>query len=317
MKFVLYSQGVRGEVAGHILNAAQNGDIVAAKDIAALEPALADADALVLQDFTWSPDVAALAAKAPKLKLIQLLTSGYDKIAQTGAPAGVTLCNARGAFSHSVAVHAVTLYLALLRGVPTSLAQQKDSAWQRDFANALAVPQDSHVLVVGFGSIGQEIARLLRPFGPKITGVTRSGAPHALADAMIRSSDMKSHLPHADAVFLCAPLSSETRHAIGIEELRACRRNAVLINVGRGGLWDQNALAQGLAEGLVAGAGADVTEPEPLPADHPLWRAPNFILSPHISGASGEVGYRAQAAVAIDNLARFRKGEALANIVTL
>ena len=317
MKFVVFAQGVRPEVVRHITDSAVGGDIVAVKDIAALGPALADADVLVQQDFTWSPEVAALAAQAPRLKLIQLLTSGYDKIAALGAPKGVTVCNARGAFSHSVAVHAVSLYLALLRGVPTALAQQKQNAWQRDFADRLAVPQEAHVVISGFGSIGQEIARLLRPFGPRITGVTRSGAPHALADAMAKAEDFKTLLPQADAIFLCMPLGAQTRHAIGLEDLRACKRSAVIVNVGRGGLWDQNALAQGLREGLIAGAGTDVTEPEPLPSDHALWSAPNLILSPHVSGASGDVGYRSQARIAIDNIARYRKGEALENVITI
>lgn len=317
MKFVVFAQGVRSEVARHILDSGIDGDVIAVKDVSALPDALQDADMLVQQDFTWSPDIAAIAAKAPKLKVIQLLTSGYDKIAQTGVPAGVTLCNARGAFSHSVAVHAVTLYLALLRGVPIALVQQKASAWQRDFANALAVPQESHVVISGFGSIGQEIARLLKPFGPRITGVSRSGAAHTLADRVVKSVELKGILPEADAVFLCMPLGSDTRHAIGLDELRACKRNAVIVNVGRGGLWDQNAMARGLREGLIAGAATDVTEPEPLPSGHALWSAPNFILSPHVSGASGEVGYRAQAQIAIDNIARYRAGGRLDNIITL
>ncbi len=317
MKFVVFSQGVRSEVVKHILDSGQNGDVIAVKDVAALGEAMQDADALVLQDFTWSPEVAAIAGAAPKLKTIQLLTSGYDRMAKTGARKGVTVCNARGAFSHSVAVHAVTLYLALLRGIPTALTQQRKPEWQRDFANALTVPQERDVLIVGFGSIGQEIARLLKPFGARITGVTRSGASHPLADHMIKAADTKAALTQADAIFLCMPLGGDTRHAIGKEELQACRRNAVIVNVGRGGLWDQEALAQGLADGLIAGAGTDVTEPEPLPTEHPLWRAPNFILSPHVSGASGEVGYRAQAQVAIDNIARLRKGEPLDNVIQL
>jgi phosphoglycerate dehydrogenase-like enzyme len=317
MKFVVFSQGVRSEVVKHILDAGQNGDVIAVKDVAALGEALGDADALILQDFTWSPEVEVAAKAASRLKTIQLLTSGYDRIAKTGGPSGVTICNARGAFSHSVAVHAVTLYLALLRGIPTALSQQQKPEWQRDFANALTVPQEREVLIVGFGSIGQEIARLLRPFGPMITGVTRSGTPHPLADAMIKASDTKAAFSRSDAIFLCMPLGGDTRHAIGKAELEACRRNAVIVNVGRGGLWDQEALAQALHDGLIAGAGTDVTEPEPLPAEHALWRAPNFILSPHVSGASGEVGYRSQAQVAIDNILRMRKGEPLGNIIQL
>ncbi len=315
MKVVVYAQGVRSEVVNLITGSGQ-GDIIAAK-ATEIEAALADADGLVLQDFVWTPELLAITQKSPKLKWIQLLTSGYDRMTQYGVPRDVTICNARGAFSHSVAVHAVGLYLALLRGVPTILTQQKESSWQRDFANVLAVPAESSVVILGFGSIGQEIARLLKPFGPHITGVTRSGAPHALADKMVRASEAQGALQNADAIFLSMPLDGATRHAIGTEQLKSYKRNAVLINVGRGGLWDQNALAQGLHDGLIAGAATDVTDPEPLPADHPLWTAPNFILSPHVSGASGEVGYKSQAGIAIDNIARYRRGEKLENIVTV
>ena len=315
MKIVVFAQGVRLEVVKHIVDAG-HGDVIAAK-APELAAAMAGADGLVLQDFVWSPEVLAMAQKSPKLKWIQLLTSGYDRMIQFGAPEGVTICNARGAFSHSVAVHAIGLYLALLRGLPTILDQQRTASWQRDFANVLAVPAESSVVILGFGSIGQEIARLLKPFGPRITGVSRSGAPHSLADENIKSADAQSALQNADAIFLAMPLDGATRHAIGTEQLKSFKRNAVLINVGRGGLWDQNALAQGLRDGLIAGAATDVTDPEPLPSDHPLWSAPNFILSPHVSGASGETGYKSQASIAINNIGRYRKGDKLENIVEI
>ncbi len=315
MKIVVYAQGVRPEVVKHIIDSGK-GDIVAAKS-PELEAAMADAGGLVLQDFTWTADILAITSRAPKLKWIQLLTSGHDRMTQYGAPDGVTICNARGAFSHSVAVHAISLYLALLRGVPAMLAQQKHSAWQRDFANTLEVPAQSNAVILGFGSIGQEIARLLKPFGPRIIGVSRSGAAHPLTDEIIASTDMRMALPRASAIFLAMPLDDATRHVIGRAELESCQRNAVLINVGRGALWDQQAVAQALHERLIAGAATDVTDPEPLPADHPLWTAPNFILSPHVSGASGELGYKAQAQIAIDNIARFRNGEKLENIIRI
>lgn len=315
MKFVVYAAGVRPEVVTHLL--AAGDDVVAAHDMAQLAASMANADALILQDFTYSPEVARLCGAAPDLKWIQLLTSGYDKLQSLGAPAHVMITNARGAFTASVAVHAVSAYLALLRGVPQALRQQTQAQWQRDYAAQLVIPAGMNVLIAGFGSIGQEIARLLRPFGPRIIGVSASGRVHELADEMYRAKDFQSLLPKADAIFLCLPLSGATRHMIGATELAACKRNAVLINVGRGGLTDQIALAQALHDGLILGAASDVTEPEPLPADHPLWRAPNLILSPHVSGAAGETGYRNQAQPALDNIARYRRGEALENRVTL
>jgi len=316
MTFVLYSAGVRPEVTNHILAASRN-DISSASTLAQLQECIASVQGLVLQDFVYNEDVAALVARAPRLKWIQLLTSGYDRLKKSGAPAHLTLTNARGAFTPSVALHAVAMYLALLRGLPQSLRQQSEANWQRDYAANLSMPADTNVLIGGFGSIGQEIARLLRPFGPGITGVSRSGRAHELADQVYRADMFRALLPQADAIFLSMPLDETTRYIVGAAELATCKPNAVIINVGRGALTDQIALAKALDDGLIAGAATDVTDPEPLPADHALWRARNLILSPHVSGAAGEAGFQNQAAVAISNIERFRKGEPLENIITV
>lgn len=316
MQVTLYSAGVRPEVTAHIINAG-HGLVECASVLSQLEHALINSDGLILQDFAYSAEVAALAARAPKLKWIQLLTSGYDRIKTLGAPAHVTVSNARGAFTPSVAIHAVAMYLALLRGIPQALRQQETASWQRDYASTLAIPEGARILIGGFGSIGQEIARLLRPMSPYIIGISRSGRAHALADEMHNADQFRALLPNADAIFLAMPLDEQTRHCLGAAEFSMCKKSALIINVGRGALTDQIALASALETGMIAGAATDVTDPEPLPADHPLWRAPNFLLSPHVSGAAGETGFRNQAQAAIANLERFRNGQPLENIIVL
>lgn len=292
-------------------------EVTVAADVKALERELADADGLIIQDPAWSPEIAAIAAKAPALKWLQLLTSGYDKVLQFGAPEGIAITNARGVFSPAVAVHAVSLYLALLRNVPQMVAQKGEHAWERGFAAGIITPAETRVLIAGFGSIGAEIARLLQPFGVHVTGANRSGTAHPLADEMIRGGDFHAHIGSFDAIFLCMPLDEGTRNLIDSEALSRCRKNAVIVNIGRGGLIDSRALAKALHNGQISGAAVDVTEPEPLPAYDPLWDAPNLIISPHVAGAAGAVGGKRQAQAALVNLQLFSEGKPLQNVVEL
>ncbi|MCC2096322.1 MAG: D-2-hydroxyacid dehydrogenase [Hyphomicrobiales bacterium] len=313
-KVVLYAQGVQPRVVELI--AAEKG-VVVASDMDALVRELQMAHALVIQDPAWSADVAGVARTAPNLHWVQLLTSGYDNLAKHGAPDGASITNARGAFSPAVAVHAVSLYLALLRNVPQMVVQKPQKTWDRSFAARLITPAETKVMIAGFGSIGQEIAHLLKNFGVWIVGASRRGESHYLADEMITGDEIRNRLPDMDAVFLCLPLTGETRNLIDGDVLAAMKTDAVLVNVGRGALTDQTALAKALRDGQIKGAAIDVTAPEPLPADHALWDAPNLIISPHVAGAAGPLGARRQAEAATENIRRFQKDETLENLVVI
>ncbi|MGA8414535.1 MAG: NAD(P)-dependent oxidoreductase, partial [Xanthobacteraceae bacterium] len=124
-------------------------------------------------------------------------------------------------------------------------------------------------------------------------------------------------LPRADAVMVAVPLDPTTQGLFGTRTLNACKRGAFLVNIARGSIVDSFALIEALTSGVIAGAGLDVTDPEPPPKDHPLWGAPNLIISPHFAGACGRIGTQRMAAIAEDNLRRFMRGDALTNIVTL
>jgi len=313
-KIVLFAQGVQPRVVELI--AAEQG-VVVANDIGALTRELPLAHALVIQDPAWSAEVAGLARAAPNLHWVQLLTSGFDNIATHGAPDGASITNARGAFSPAVAVHAVSLYLALLRNVPQMVIQRPQHAWDRSFAAKIITPAETKVMIAGFGSVGQAIAHLLKNFGVWIVGATRNGASHCLADEMIAGGEIRARLPDMDSVFLCLPLTDDTRNLIDADVLDSMKSDAVIVNVGRGALIDQFALARALREGKIGGAAVDVTAPEPLPADHPLWDAPNVIVSPHVAGAAGALGARRQAAAATENIRRFHSGETLNNLIVL
>jgi phosphoglycerate dehydrogenase-like enzyme len=281
----------------------------------AIVAAVPDADVLFLTDFLYTEKVAAAVRASSRTKWLQLLTAGYDSAKQFGVPDGVTVTNMGDALAAPVATHAVMLLLALQRLLPTFMANQNRRVWDRSISARAVIPDQSTVVVIGFGHIGREIARLLRTFGSRIISVTRSGAPHALADEAVPLTKLLEALPRADAVMIAVPLDATTQGLFGSRTLNACKRGAFLVNIARGSVVDSIALLDALTTGVIAGAGLDVTDPEPLPKDHPLWGAPNLIISPHFAGACGRIGTQRMAAIAEDNLKRFMRGDALTNIV--
>jgi phosphoglycerate dehydrogenase-like enzyme len=284
----------------------------------AIVAAVADADVLFLTDFLYSEKVAAaVRASSPRPKWLQLLTAGYDSVKQFGVPNGMTVTNMGDALAAPVATHAIMLLLALQRLVPTFMANQGNRIWDRSISARALIPDQSTVAVIGFGHIGREIGRLLRAFGARIVAVTRSGAPHPLADEAVSISKLLDVLPRADAVMIAVPLDATTQGLFGPRTFNACKRGAFLVNIARGSIVDSFALIEALTTGVIAGAALDVTDPEPLPTDHPLWGAPNLIISPHFAGACGRIGTQRMAAIAEDNLKRFMRGDELTNIVTL
>jgi phosphoglycerate dehydrogenase-like enzyme len=278
---------------------------------------LADADGLICPDFFYSPELAAAANAAPNLRMIQLLTAGYDRVEKFGAPESVTICNAGSAYAPAVATHALAMLLAMQRQIPAILADQPKRVWERGFAPILTTPARANAVVIGLGPIGQEIARLLRAFDAHVIGVNRSGTAHPCAHETIAVANLASVLPRADSIILALPLGAQSRHLIGAAELALCKKSAVIVNIARGAIIDQIALGEALKSGQIAGAAVDVTDPEPLPPEHPLWDAPNLILSPHVGGACGPLAGERLADLAGENIKRFLAGEKLEHVVAL
>jgi phosphoglycerate dehydrogenase-like enzyme len=171
--------------------------------------------------------------------------------------------------------------------------------------------------IVGYGSIGRAFARLVRPFGMRIIGLRRNSEPDPLVDEMLPVGELNAVLARADVMLVAAPYSKATDKMIGAAQFAACRKGALLINLARGGLVDQRALAEALINGKLGGAAVDVTHPEPLPADDPFWDCPNLILTPHVAGASGPVGRERLAAFVAANVGRFVAGNPVTHVVTL
>jgi phosphoglycerate dehydrogenase-like enzyme len=215
-------------------------------------------------------------ARMPNLKLVQLPSAGFED-ALDFLPEGVTLCNAAGVHTQSTAELALALTLASLRGLDRFVINQQTGSWGHESLASLA---DRRVLVVGFGDIGQKIAQMLEVFAAEVVPVSRSGrnGAHTIAE-------LDGLLPTADVVILIVPATPETSGLIDGRRMRLMKPGALLVNVARGGVVVTDDLVQVLNEGHIAAA-LDVTDPEPLPVDHPLWRAPNVIISPHVGGDS-------------------------------
>ena len=222
----------------------------------------------------------ALLPRLPALRTVQTLTAGVDDVLPH-LPEGVALQNARGLHDASTAELAVTLILASLRGIPQFVGNQTGGVWDQHFRPALA---DRTVLIAGYGSIGAALEARLLPFECRIVRVARSarsaplGPVHAL-------EELPALLPTADVVVLLVPLTEQTRHLAGADFLARMKDGALLVNVARGAVVDTKALLAELEAGRISAA-LDVTDPEPLPADHPLWHAPNTLITPHVGGPS-------------------------------
>ncbi|GAA1889108.1 2-hydroxyacid dehydrogenase [Lapillicoccus jejuensis] len=224
-----------------------------------------------------------LLAELPHLEVVQLLTAGYDNVA-THIPAGVRLANAAGVHDASTAELALTLTLAALRGIPTFVRAQDRGEWQRTQQwPALA---DKRVLVVGYGNVGRAVVRRLLPFEVEVTAVaSKARAGDDLVSEVHGIAELPALLPHHEVVVLIVPLTDDTTGLVDEAFLAAMPDGALLVNVARGKVVDTDALVAALTTGRITAA-LDVTDPEPLPEDHPLWSAPGVLISPHVGGAS-------------------------------
>ncbi|HKV24582.1 MAG TPA: D-2-hydroxyacid dehydrogenase [Candidatus Acidoferrum sp.] len=235
---------------------------------------------------------------ARKLKWIHSTAAG---VAQLMYPelrdSGILVTNPSGVFSVPMAEHTMGLLIALARNFPDSLRHQEHSHWgQQDLWNKperLTELNGQTLLIVGFGSIGRELALRARAFDMRVWGVTRSGqGDHSLAEKIFPSTQLLEALPHADYVVIAAPETFQTRRMFGAEQIARMKRGARLINVGRGSLLDEAALIQALESGALAAAALDVVSAEPLPSENPLWKVPNLFITPHTSAVSDRLWLR-------------------------
>jgi phosphoglycerate dehydrogenase-like enzyme len=260
---------------------------------------------LYVPPYDFSPVDSELIGAMTSLRVVQTQTAGVEHI-RPHVPAGVTLCNGRGIHDASTAELALTLVLASLRGIPGFVRAQDAHVWAPATRPALA---DRRVLVVGYGAIGEALERRLSGFEVEVVRVARTAR-----DGVHGYGDLPDLLPSADVVVLIVPLTDETRGLADAEFLGRMRDGALLVNVARGAVVDTDALVAELRRGRIWAA-LDVTDPEPLPEDHPLWDAPNLLLTPHVGGASTAMEPRSYALIR-EQLVRFAAGEPLRNVMT-
>lgn len=255
-------------------------------------------------------------AGASRLRLLQLNSAGYEQYAAPGVlPAGCALCCATGAYGQAVSEHLFASVMALVKRLPGYQDHQRAHEWAD--LGPVTSPRGANVLVLGAGDIGAHVAALFAAMGARVTGIrSRVATPHAPFAAMGTLDDLPRLLPVADVVCSVLPSTPATRGIAGETFFSLMRAGAFFANAGRGDLVDQDALVAALESGHLAGAALDVCTPEPLPADSPLWDAPNLLLTPHVSGQFHlAVTLDNIVDIAAQNLAHLTAGEPLRNHV--
>jgi phosphoglycerate dehydrogenase-like enzyme len=251
-----------------------------------------------------SPAVLAMLAQMPNLAVVQAISAGTDWLLPR-VPAGVIVCNARGTRDLAVAEWVLAAILAMEKRLPALLRRQAEHAWRHELLDELA---GRRALVVGLGSIGRLVAERLTALGLHVEGVASSARPgvHGV-------EDLPRLLEATDIVVLLVPLTPSTHHLLDDRMLARMPAGALLVNASRGPVVDTAALLRHLSTGRIRAA-LDVTDPEPLPADHPLWDAPGLLLTPHLAGDSPQAELRVYRFIG-EQLRRYARGEPLLNVV--
>lgn len=270
-------------------------------------PASVDDVEFYVPSYMGSSEVVEVIARLPALKVVQTQTAGYENLLPHLRD-DVTLCNARGVHDASTAELAVGLILATYRRLPRAVKNQERGEWPTSYVELDDSLADRTVLILGYGSIGEALERRLDGFECDIIRVARRPR-----DGVHSIGELPDLLPRADVVVLLTPATAETRGMVDAKFLAQLKDGALLVNVARGVVVDTDALLAELTTERISAA-LDVTDPEPLPAGHPLWSAPNVLINPHRGGASTAFSPRVARLVRAQ-LERFAKGEPLINVV--
>ncbi len=251
------------------------------------------------------------------LKWVQLLSAGADLYTKPGVlPENTLLTCATGAYGNSMSEYMICTVLNLMMDFPYYRDNQKKHIWKK--SNHIRHIEGSTVLIIGLGNIGSEFAKRYKALGGTVIGVKRTMVTDKpdYVNELYTVEKLDKLIPRADVVVLCLPSTKDTNKIFGKQKIELMKKTSFLINVGRGSAVDTNALSDALYAEKIAGAALDVTDPEPLPSDHPIWDAPNTVITPHISGG-WEVPENTKRVLAIvyENLRRYEKGQPLINIV--
>ena len=257
----------------------------------------------------WTAEAA---AAGTQLKWLSTLYAGLDSFPlPLLKERGIIVTNGVGINALAVAEYAVMGVLVAAKRYDQIVRAQDRHEWPRDAPGKVEL-FETRALVIGYGAIGRLIGERLEAFGIEVTGVTRSGREGTITPDLWRD-----RLGDYDWVILAAPSTGETKAMFGAAELAACKRGASIVNIARGDMIDQDALIAALADGQIASAFLDVVDPEPLPAEHPLWATPGVMMSMHMSGRSQTKMFQRAAKLFIDNAHAFVAGKPMRNVVDL
>ena len=269
---------------------------------------IATADALLC----WTIDTKNLAARAPKLRWIHASGAGVEQFAPFDwLPEGATFTNNAGVHGERANEYAIMAVLMLNNRLPEMVTNQRAARWEQTFNTGI---DGKTLLVVGVGHVGGGVATWAKRFGMSVLGVRRTGEPHPAVDEMYGPEAIPDLIPRADFIIVCAPATSRTRHLLGRAEIDAMRPGAGIVSYSRAQVIDHDALRERLDRREIS-AILDVFDPEPLPADSPLWHTPNVIITPHCSSDDTDVYIPKTLDFVFENMRRFLAGEPLENRV--
>lgn len=270
---------------------------------------IADADALI---GSITPEEL---SNAHKLKWVQVLSAGVDHMMFPElVHSDVTVTNMKVIYGPEIADHAFAFLLALTRKLNVTIPAQVNEEWKAD-RTGMTELNGKTAVIIGVGGIGRQIAQRAFGFGMKVIGVdVRDYPPDVLVSRYVKPDQLDEVIPLADVVFISVPLTKKSEGMMGSKEFELMKKGSYFIAVSRGRIYSMNGLVKALDEHRLAGAGVDVTNPEPLPPGHPLWKFKNAIITPHQANGSDKLAGR-QFDIVKENIRRFVAGEPLLNVV--
>jgi len=293
-------------------------EAVKAHDLESLANALEGAEIFHVYNSAFTAEFAKLVRdKGRALKWIQFTTVGIDVALRMGLPDGVWVTNSGDVSQRVLAGHAIALMLGIMRG----FRRFEPMRAERDYARQtlpryMLAPDGGRMVILGMGRIGQDIARKAKAFDMEVICVTRASAPAVPEiDRVVPREKVDEVLPSADVVMIAMPLDASTQGFLNAERIALMKETALLVNISRGKVVDEAALARALSDGRILGAGLDAFAKEPLPAESPLWDLPNVLMTPHVGGNGGHELWRRMNELVRDNTRRYLSGAPLKHVV--
>lgn len=289
-----------------------------ARSLESLAKALDGAEILHVYNSAFTADFARLVRdKGRALKWIQFTTVGVEIGLRAGLPDGVWVTNSGDVSQRVLAGHALALMLGVIRGFRRFELLRPRREWARNsMSSHILDPDGARMVILGMGHIGQDIARKAKAFDMEVICVTRSPTPAVPEiDRVVARENVDEILPSADVVMVAMPLDNSTRGFLSAERIALMKETAIVVNISRGKVVDEAALARALAEGRIKGAGLDALAEEPLPATSPLWDLPNVLITPHVGGQGGRQLWRRMSELIRDNTRSYLTGAPLKHVV--